>query len=319
MRNLTAVVLWFALVGLANAQAFPAKPVKLIVPYAPGSAPDVVARILANRLQGTLGQPFLVDNRSGAAGNIGADAVAKAAADGYTLLVGTNGPVAVNQYLFPKLPYDPTKDFAAVSMLAAAPQVLAIARILKADTIAEFIEYVKKNPDKVAYASPGAGSASHLTMELFKHDAGLSMVHVPYRGFGPAMTNLLAGDVQALVGIITSVLPHVRTGALKALAVTAQVRSSYAPDIPSVAELGFPQLESLAWIGLFAPSNTPAEIVGQLNAEFVRALHTPEVESQLTKLGFEIIGGTPTELDAYVKKERVKWSRVIRASGITAE
>jgi len=304
---------------LASAQPYPAHPVKLIVPFPPGSTPDIVGRTLAAKLQQALGQPFVVENRTGAGGNIGTEAAAKAPADGYTLLIGTNGPIATNKYLYRSLPYDPQKDLAPISLLATAPQMLVVAPQLNVESLQAFIVYTRAHPGRVSYGSVGSGSASHLTMELLKSEAKLELVHVPYRGFPPAVTDMLAGNIQAMFAIIPGVLPHVRAGTMKALAVTALRRSKLAPGVPSVAELGMPQLESLAWIGLLAPSATPGSVLERLSAETRRGMGAADVSDVLGRQGFDIAAGTPPEFQRWIDAESAKWARVIRASGATAE
>jgi tripartite-type tricarboxylate transporter receptor subunit TctC len=305
--------------GAAFAQPYPAKPVRVVIPYPPGSTPDIVGRTLANRLQESLGQPFVVDNRTGAGGNIGADTVAKSPADGYTLLVGINGPAAINKFLYKDLTYDSDKDLLPVSLLASAPQMLVVTPSVKATDFKSFVTYLKRNPGRLSYGSAGSGSASHLTMELLKSDAGVFIVHIPYRGFPPAVTDLLSGNIQAMFAIIPAVLPQVKAGKLKALAVTGLKRSVIAPEVPSVAELGYPQLESLAWIGLLAPTGTPAEIVNRLYGEGAKAMRVPETRELLGKQGFDVVVGTPAEFSAWIRAEQAKWSKVIKASGAVAD
>jgi len=304
---------------LASAHTYPAHPVKLVVPFPPGSTPDIVGRTLGAKLQQTLGQPFVVENRSGAGGNIGTDAVAKAPADGYTLLIGINGPIATNKYLYRSLPYDPEKDLAPISLLATAAQMLVVAPQLNVESFQAFTDYTRAHPGRISYGSVGSGSASHLTMELLKSELKLDLVHVPYRGFPPAVTDMLAGNIQAMFAIIPGVLPHVRAGKMKALAVTALRRSKLAPAVPSVAELGMPQLESLAWIGLLAPAATPPEVLERLSAETRRGMHAADVSDVLGRQGFDVVAGTPAEFRRWIDAESAKWARVIRASGATAE
>ncbi|MBI2750733.1 MAG: tripartite tricarboxylate transporter substrate binding protein [Burkholderiales bacterium] len=263
------------------AQPYPARAVKVVVPYPAGSTPDIVARTLATKLHAAFGQPFIVDNRPGAGGNIGADAVAKSAPDGNTLLVAVNGPVAVNKFLYRQMPYDPDRDLVPISLLASSPQILVVSPALGVDSFKAFIEHVRLNPGRLSYASVGSGSASHLTMELLKSDARLFIVHIPYRGFPPAVTDMLAGNVHAMFAIIPAVLPQVKAGKMKGLAVTGLKRSPLAADVPSVAELGYPQLESLAWIGLLAPAGTPQAVLSRLNAEAVRAMHSQDAQDSL--------------------------------------
>jgi len=301
------------------AQPYPGKPVRVIIPYPPGSTPDIVGRTLSSKLQESLGQPFIVDNRTGAGGNIGAEAVAKAPADGHTLLIGINGPAAINKFLYKNLGYDSDRDLLPVSLLASAPQMLVVTPAVRANSFREFIEHARSNPGRLSYGSVGSGSASHLTMELLKSDARLFIVHIPYRGFPPAVTDMLSGNIDTMFAIIPAVLPQVRAGKMKALAVTGLKRSALAPEVPSVAELGYPQLESLAWIGLLAPAGTPADIAARLNSEAARLLRAPEVREFLGKQGFDVVAGTQSEFAAWIRTEQAKWSKVIRASGATAD
>jgi tripartite-type tricarboxylate transporter receptor subunit TctC len=315
------VVLCFGLLlpALALSQAYPSKPVRVIVSFPPGSTPDNVGRALASRLQEALGQPFVVENRAGAGGNIGADAVAKAPADGYTLLVSTNGVFAINKALYKSMPFDPDKDLQPISLLATAPQMLVVQPSLGVKSFKDFLDYARRNPDKLSYGSVGAGSASHLTMELLKSEAKISIVHVPYKGFPPAVTDMLGGNLQTMFAIIPGVLPHVKAGKMDGLAVTALKRSPLAPEVPSVAELGLPQLESLAWIGLAAPAGLPQEVLARLNQETVRGLRAAEVRELLGKQGFDVVAGTPQEFARWIRAESEKWSKVVRASGATAD
>lgn len=316
-RIFLALVASFALP--AWAQTYPAKPVRVVIPYPAGSTPDIVGRSLSDRLQKGLGQPFVVENRTGAAGNIGTDAVAKSAPDGYTLLVAINGPVAVNKHLYRNMPYDPDKDLLPISLLASAPQMLVVTPSIPANSFKDFLAYARSNPGRLSYGSVGSGSASHLTMELLKNDAKLYIVHIPYRGFPPAVTDMLAGNIDTMFAIIPAVLPQVRAGKMKALAVTSLKRNGLAPDVPSVAELGYPQLESLAWIGLLAPAGTPREIVARLSAETIRSMRTPETRDALGKQGFDVVADSPEEFSHWIRAESDKWARVIRASGATPD
>jgi tripartite-type tricarboxylate transporter receptor subunit TctC len=304
---------------VASAQAYPSKPVKVVVPYPAGSTPDIVGRTVSERLQKALGQPFVVENRTGAAGNIGADAVAKSAPDGYTLLVAINGPVAVNKHLYKNLPYDPERDLLPISLLASAPQMLVVTPSVPADSFNAFVDYARRNPGRLSYGSVGSGSASHLTMELMKSEAGLFLVHIPYRGFPPALTDMLSGNIETMFAIIPAVLPQIRAGKIKALAVTSLKRSDLAPEVPSVAELGYPQLESLAWIGLLAPAGTPREIVARLSAETVKGMRTAETRDMLGKQGFDVVANSPEEFSRWIRAESEKWSKVIRTSGATPD
>jgi tripartite-type tricarboxylate transporter receptor subunit TctC len=303
----------------AAAQPYPAKPVRMIVPFPPGSTPDIVGRTLAAKLQESFGQPVVVENRAGAGGNIGAEAVARAAPDGYTLFIGGNGPLAINKTLFKKMAFDPDRDLTPVSLLASAPQMLAVHPSVGVDTFKEFIEHVRRNPGRLSYASVGSGSASHLTMELLKNDAKLFIVHIPYRGFPPAVTDMLAGNIQAMFAIIPAVLPQVKAGKIKGLAVTGLKRSAMAPEIPSVAELGYPQLESLAWIGLAVTAGSPEPTIEKLSAETIKAMRAADTREALARQGFDVIGGTRAEFASWIRAEADKWAKVIRASGATPD
>jgi len=316
---LRTLILFVLLHGLAFAQPYPAKPVRVVIPYPPGSTPDIVGRTLSTKLQEAFGQPFVVDNRTGAGGNIGAEAVAKAAPDGYTLLIGINGPAAINKFLYKDLTYDSDKDLLPVSLLASAPQMLVVNPSVAANDFKSFVEYLKRNPGRLSYGSAGSGSAAHLTMELLKSDAHLFLVHIPYRGFPPAVTDLLSGNIQAMFAIIPAVLPQVKAGKLKALAVTGLKRSASAPEVPSVAELGYPQLESLAWIGLLATAGTPNEAINRLQAEAMKAMRAADTRELLGKQGFDVVGSSPAEFSAWIRAEQAKWSRVIKASGAVAD
>ena len=262
----------------------------------------------------------MVENRTGAGGNIGAEAVAKSPADGYTLLIGINGPAAINKFLYKDLGYDSDKDLLPISLLASAPQMLVVMPSRQIDDFKAFVGYVRKNPGKLSYGSVGGGSASHLTMELLKSDAKVFIVHIPYRGFPPAVTDLLSGNIQTMFAIVPAVLPHVKAGKLKALAVTGLKRSAMAPEVPSVAELGYPQLESLAWIGLLAPAGTASgRPESPERRDHARQCAPPTRATLLGKQGFDVVASSPAEFSAWIRAEQAKWSKVIKASGATAD
>ncbi|MGE0876794.1 MAG: Bug family tripartite tricarboxylate transporter substrate binding protein [Burkholderiales bacterium] len=300
--------------GSAVAQPWPSRPVKIIVSFPPGTTPDTVARVVAPRLQDALGQPVVVENRAGAGGNVAADLVAKSPADGYTLLVSTNAAVATNKVLYDNLPYDPEKDLAPISLLATAPQVLVTHTSIPARSFNEFVAYLKQNPGRLSYGTTGSGSAAHLTMELFKADAKVFIVHIPYRGFPQAVTDMLSGNIQTMFAIVPGMLPHIKAGKMTPLAVTALKRSRLLPDVPSVKELGYPQLESLAWIGLLAPAKTPQGVIDRLSAETQKALELPESRRILTNAGFDVAGTSPAAFRAWQQSEIAKWGKVIRAT-----
>lgn len=319
MKIIVRVAVLVIAVVAAGAQAYPTRPVKVIVPYPAGSTPDIVARTLSGKLQAALGQPFVVENRAGAGGNIGADAVAKSIPDGHTLLVAVNGPVAVNKFLYKNMPFDPDKDLLPISLLASSPQMLVVIPAVEIGNFKDFLGYARANPGRLSYGSVGAGSASHLTMELLKSDAKIFAVHIPYRGFPPAVTDMLGGNVHTMFAIIPAVLPHVNAGKLRALAVTGLKRSALAPEVPSVAELGYPQLESLAWIGLLAPAGVAQSVVSRLSGETVRAMRASDTQDSLGKQGFDVVAGSPGEFSAWIRSESAKWSKVIQLSGATVD
>jgi tripartite-type tricarboxylate transporter receptor subunit TctC len=322
LRALSAIaVLAVPAASLAQgpAPAWPTKPVHVIVPYPPGSTPDLVTRSLTPGLAESFGQPFVVDNRSGASGNIGSDMVAKARPDGYTLLLGINGPVAVNKALFDNLPYDPARDLAPISLLVRAPQIFVVTPSLPVTSFADFVAYAKAHPGELSYGSVGSGSASHLTMEELKFHAGIDLVHVAYRGFPPVMVDLMAGQIQASCTIAASALPYVQDGRLRALAITTIQRSSLAPTLPSVAELGHPELEAYGWQGLLAPTGTPRAIIDRLHTEIVTLLQQPALRDVLIHQGYEVIGSTPEQFGAFIRAETEKWTAVIRRTGAHAE
>ena len=308
------VVLCLAASGV-QAQTWPSRPVRMVVSFPPGTTPDTVARVIAPRMQEALGQAVVVENRAGAGGNVAADVVAKSPADGYTLLVSTNAAVATNKVLYDNLSYDPERDLSTISLLATAPQALVVHTSIPVKSFKEFLDHVRRNPGRLSYGTTGSGSASHLTMELLKADAKVFIVHIPYRGFPQAVTDTLAGNIHTMFAIIPGVLPHIKAGKLTALAVTALKRSELLPEVPSVKELGYPQLESLAWIGLLAPAKTPPEIIARLHAEARKALEASDARKILTNAGFDVAGTTPAEFRAWQQSEIAKWGKVIRATG----
>ena len=298
-----------------GAADFPARPIRLVVPFPPGGATDIAARLIGERMSADWKQPVTVDNRPGAGGNIGADVVAKAAPDGYTLIVGVTGSHAINTSLYARMPYDPVKDFEAISQVAVVPNVVVVHPSVPAQTLRELVALAKKEPGKLNYASLGSGTAAHLTMEMFKTAAGIDLTHIPYKGSSPAVADLIAGQVQTMIDGLPSALPHVKAGKLRALAVTSAHRSAAAPDLPTIAESGYPGFSADAWSGLFAPKGTPRPIVDKLAAETQRILKLPEVQKRLADLGAEPVGSTPAEFSEHVKREIDKWARVVRASG----
>ena len=302
--------------ALASAQDYPVKPIRLIVPFPPGGGNDTVARAIAQQMGPALGQPVVIDNRPGAGGSVGADAVAKAPADGYTLFLAGVGSHAVNPNLHSKLPYDAIRDFAPITLVASAPSVLVVNAGVPARSIAEFTAYARANPGKLNYASNGNGSAAQLAAAMYESMAGVRMVHVPYKGIAPALQDLLGGEVQLMFGTIVALVPHVQAGKLRALAVTSRKRSALLPDVPTLAESGLPDYQAGSWYGILAPAGTPRPIVERLHAEIVKAVRAPEVSKRLAAEGAEVIGSTPEEFGAHIKAEIARVASVVRASGI---
>ncbi|WP_394706549.1 Bug family tripartite tricarboxylate transporter substrate binding protein [uncultured Hydrogenophaga sp.] len=297
-----------------------AKPVRIVVPFAPGGTTDILARVIAPELSKALGQSFVVDNRAGAGGNIGAEIVAKSPGDGYTLLMGTVGTHGINKALYAKLPYDPQKDFVPVTLVAGVPNVMIMntqrAKALGINTVADFVRYAKANPGKLNMASSGNGTSIHLAGELFKSRNGIFMTHIPYRGSGPAMTDMLAGAMDVMFDNLPSAMPHIQAGNLKAFAVTSAVRSTALPDVPTVAEAGnLPGFEASSWFGLLAPAGTPADIVGRIQQETAKALNSPAVKERLLAQGAIPGGNTPAEFASMIQSEITKWAAVVKTSG----
>ena len=300
----------------AAGPAYPNKPIRIVVTYAPGGSTDVVARLLANPLTEILGQQIVIDNRGGAGGIIGTEIVARAAPDGYTLLFGTSAGLTINPLLQRKLPYIVERDFAPISLVVVNPQVLVAYPGLAANTIAELIKLARSRPGQINYASPGVGSPNHMGMELLKAMTGIDLVHVPYKGGAPASTDLIAGQISLLFNSIPSVLQHMRSGRLKALAVGSAVRSPAIPEIPTVAEAGVPGFEYATWYGLLAPARTPREIIARLNAAAGKALLAPELAQPLRAQGSEPRPTTPEELARFMRVEHSRWERVVKTTGL---
>jgi len=301
------------------AQSDPSKPIRLIVPFAAGGGNDNIARLVGKRLTDSVGQPLVIDNRPGAGGVLGAELAAKAAPDGYTLFLGGVGSHALNPNLIEKLPYDPIKDFAPVILLAQAPLILVVHPSVPARTFAEFVAYARNNPGKLNFASNGNGSSSQLAAVMFDSMAGAEMVHVPYKGLAPALTDLLSGQVQLMFSSVVAILPHIKAGKLRALAVTGAGRLPSLPEVPTIAESGFPGYEASSWYGILAPAGTPREIVAKLNAELSKALAQPEVRNSLLADGAEPVGGTPESFAAYIRSEKERMGKLIRDAKIRLE
>jgi len=311
-----------ALTPWARAQVWPAKPVRIVVPFAAAGTTDIIARALAPELQRAFGQPFVVDNKPGAGGNTGAAEVAKSTPDGYTLLMGTVGTHAINPALYPKMPYDHVKDFAPITLCAGVPNVLVLnpasAQKYQVASVSDLVRAAKANPGKLNVASSGNGTSIHLSAELFKSMTGTYMTHLPYRGSGPALIDLLGGSVDLMFDNLPSSLPHIKAGKLKALAVTSVVRSSVLPDLPTIAEAGGAPLkgfEASSWFGLLAPAGTPTEVVNRVQQEVAKSLASPAVKERLVSQGAIPSGITPTEFARHIDVETRKWAQVVKVSG----
>ncbi|SNT18954.1 Tripartite-type tricarboxylate transporter, receptor component TctC [Noviherbaspirillum humi] len=302
----------------ASAQSYPAKPVRIVVTYPPGGGADVMARLIAEKLTASLGQTFVVENKPGASGQIGAQSVLQAPADGYTLMVDASS-YAVNPALFPKLPYNPRKAFAPISLLALFPNVLVVHPSFPANSVKELVAMAKAKPGEINYASSGNGSAQHLAAELFKQQAGIDMQHVPYKGGGPAMTDVMAGQVPVFFANMASSMGHIKGGKLKPLAATGAKRAQAMPNLPTVSESGVPGYEVYEWNVLFAPAGTPVEIVNKLSAELTKVLNAKDVRDRIAALGGEVAAKTPQETAAFLDQQMVKWEKVVKAGNIKVD
>lgn len=302
----------------AGAQAYPSKPIHIIVTFTPGGAPDILGRLLADRLQAAWGQTVIVENKPGAGGNIGADYVAKQPGDGYNLVVGTVGTHAINGALYSKMPYDMVKDFTPITLLATTPNMLVVHNNVPAKSVKELIDYGKKE-GKLTFASSGSGTSIHVSGELFKSMTGVDMEHIPYKGRASAIPDLLGGRVTMMFDNMPSSLPLVREGKLRALGVTSAKRSPAAPEIPTIAESGLPGFEAVSWFALYASPGTPKPVADKLQAEVSKILKSPDASKKLSDIGLEPVGGTAEELAAYQRTEIAKWAKVVKESGAKAD
>jgi tripartite-type tricarboxylate transporter receptor subunit TctC len=322
MRALAALLVGLAAVwpdASAHAGEYPTRPVTLIVAFTPGGPSDVLARILGKKLEQVLGQPFVVENRPGAGGNIAAELAARAAPDGYTLLMGNNSILATNASLYRKVGFDAEKDFAPISLIGSQANILVVNPALPVRSMAELIALARKQPGQINFASSGHGAAAHLAGELFKTEAHIDIVHVAYKGAAPALQDVIAGHVQIMFATAASVVGHIRAGLVRPLAVTTLKRTAVLPEVPTIDELGLPGFDATTWHGLVAPAGTPPEIVAALHGATVAALADPETRKALGDLGVDIVGSLPQEFAAYIKSEIPKWSAVVKASGARVE
>jgi tripartite-type tricarboxylate transporter receptor subunit TctC len=321
MRRLIALAATIVVgTGLAaHAQSYPSRPVTLVLGFAPGGPSDVMARVFSRKLEQVLGQPIVIENRTGAGGNIAGEMVARAAPDGYTILLANSGILAANAQLYKRTGFDAEKDFAPITRVGAQANVLVINPSVPAKTLKELVAHARANPGKLSYASGGHGSSPHLAAELLNAEAKINLVHVPYKGTGPALQDIIAGHVQMMFSSVSPAKPHMDSGKLRALAVTTLTRTALLPDVPAVAELGYPGFEAVAWHALVAPEKTPKDVLAKLHSAFMTTFKDEAVSKQLTSLGLDILLTTPDELAAYIKVEIPKWAKIIQASGAKLE
>src|SRR5690349_5714642 len=316
-RHATCAVFLLA-AAHCGAQEYPARPMRLVVPYAAGGPVDIVARITAQKLTDGLGQQVVVDNRAGAGGNIALEVVARSSPDGYTLLMGANGTNAINPSLYKNMPVDPEKDLAPVSMVASSAMVLVVHPSLPASNVKQLVALARANPGAVTYASSGSGSTAHLSSELFKSMAKIDLLHIPYKGAGPALVDLVAGQVQTMITGVSSTLPYVKAGRLKAIGVSSEKRQALLPEVPAIAE-AIPGYEVATWYGVFVPSGTPKSVVEKLNQSIVRIFATPDAQSRMAAIGAGAQTNSPEQFGRAIARERAKWAKIIRESGARAD
>jgi len=316
--HLTMFAAGALLAAVAGAQSYPVRPVRVIVNFPPGAGVDIATRIVTAKLGEALGQQFVIDNRAGAAGNIGVELAARAAPDGYTLLSGT-AAIAISQTIFSKISYDLNRDFAPVAMIASAPFVLAVHPALPAKTLQEVIALAKARPGQLTYATPGTGSSPHLAFELFKMQAGIDVLHVPYKGMVPAVTDVIGGSVSMTLGNTLTVMPNVRNGRLRGIAITTAKRSAIAPELPTFSEAGLPGFQSGTWYAILAPAKSPRDIVAKLNTAVIKIVHEPDVSAKLLAQGAEPLNATPEQMREFLSAEIAKWGKVAKASGAKFE
>jgi tripartite-type tricarboxylate transporter receptor subunit TctC len=314
--NTVAALLVAIVAGGAHGQAFPSKPIKIVIPFVAGGSSDIVGRALGSKFQEILGQPAIVENKPGANGSIAAEFVAKSDPDGYTVLVGSIGVFSINAALFKDLRYSPTRDFAPITLAVTTPNVLVTRPDLAANSMKELVEYAKKNPGKLSYCSSGTGSSDHLTGEVFKQGAGITAVHVPYKGGAACQTDIMGKQIDISFQNLGAVTNYIKAGKMKALAVTATARNPQIPNVPTAAEAGFPDLVVTSWQAAAAPAKTPREVVLKLHDATVRALRSPDIRERMTQIGFDVVAGTPEEFGQFMKAEVDRWTRVVERGGI---
>ena len=319
MRRALGCLLLASTCATAHAQDWPSKPIRFIAPNLPGGPTDILARLIGQKLAESLGQPVVIENRAGAAGNIGTEAVAKAPPDGYTMVTGNNATFGANVSLYKRLGFDPVRDFSPVVLVATQPNILVVHPSLPANSVRELVALAKARPGQLNYSGSGMGANAHLAAELFKSMTGTSIVHVPYKSAAPALTDLIAGHTQLMFATALSVVPYIKANRVRALGVTTAKRSRSMPELPTIAESGVPGFEASTWHGVLVPAGTPAAIIDRLNAEINRMLQQPDVRERLAALGAEIVGGTPKEFADHIQREIPKWAKVVKSIGVQLE
>lgn len=317
-KKLLVLISALAFFSLSHAQSFPNKPLKIIVPYPPGQASDQITRMVADKVSQAVRQPIIVENKPGAGGNLGTEIGAKSPADGYVMTIGT-AALPISKLVYKKLTFDPINDFNGITLMTTMPLVLVVPPALKINTVAELVEYAKNNPGKINFASSGNGTSHQLAGEMFKQYANVDITHVPYKGSPPAHIDLMGGSVDLMFDNIVAVGPHIKSGKLKALAVTSKTRSPMLPNVPTMQEAGYPNIEAVAWFGVLVPKGTPKNIINRLNKEFVAALTIPEIKNKLQESGAQVVASSPEEFDAFMQNEVSKWSTVINNAKISLD
>ena len=313
------VALSLVAISPVHSQAYPNRPIRAIVPIAPGGGTDITGRLVTTRLSEALGQQIVVDNRAGGGGTIGASIVAKAQPDGYTILFGSISTHGLNPAIFKKLPYDHIKDFAPVSRIGMVPNVLVVHPSLPVKSVSDLIKYARANPGKIIYGSAGIGSPTHLSVELLRSMAGINLLHVPYKGAGPALVELLGGQTQVMCTSLAGQLPHIKAGRVRALAVTTAKRNAQVPDVPTMIEAGLPGYEVTIWYAVFTPAGVPKAVITRLNSELVKLLNAPDMKERMAQIGVDPAPSTPQELAAFVKSETAKWTKTVQEAGVKLE
>ncbi|MDP3621718.1 MAG: tripartite tricarboxylate transporter substrate binding protein [Polynucleobacter sp.] len=317
-KKLITLFALLAVFGLSQAQSFPNKPLRIIVPYPPGQASDQITRMVADKVSQAFNQPIIVENKPGAGGNLGTEIGAKSPADGYMMTIGT-AALPISKLVYKKLTFDPINDFNGVTLMTTMPLVLVVPPGLKVNTVAELVEYAKSNPGKINFASSGIGTSHQLAGEMFKQYANVDITHVPYKGSPPAHVDLMGGSVDMMFDNIVAVGPHIKSGKLKALAVTSKTRSPIFPNVPTMQESGYPNIEAVAWFGVLVPKGTPTNVINRLNKEFVAALTMPEIKNKLQENGAQVVASSPDEFNAFMQSEVSKWANVINTAKIVLD